>query len=82
METRPQWMQDLDWLIVHRYPGRGGYTALAKELTAHSDGVTPTSVHYWMERKRTPNYENRRALLLLRERMAGEINKGGKQYGD
>ena len=76
---RAQWMQDLDWLLAKRYPGWGGHTALAKALSAHSDGVTSTSVHYWVHRKRRPNYENRRALMLLRERVAGEINKGGNQ---
>jgi len=79
MSENEQWKSDLEWLLENRYPGRGGYTALADDLD--SDHVTPVSVHHWATGKRKPNYENRRALLLLRERISGEINKGGGTDG-
>ena len=81
--TNPQWQSDLKWLLAHYSPGRGGYKRLAygygdgdRGLSAYSDHVSPELVGYWVRRERTPNNENQRALLLLREDMAGKI-KGG-----
>ena len=67
--AKEQWHKDIQWLVKHRYPGRGGYKALAADLD--TGPVTPALVGYWVRGERTPEYENQKALRAMRERGGG-----------
>ena len=69
MSITESWQLDLQWLLANAFVGHGGIKALADRLR-----VNYQTTWAWTKGLRRPDYDNRKALRMVRQ-----IHEGGER---